>query len=436
MPLQSASRRTQIPVSRMPTLSSATDARADHTAAAFTASYSAVFGLLLACCHAERQAEDGSVWDFLGSLIPYISDWKRVFELAEHHGVLPAIHRVLCVAGQERFVGLLPVEVRDELERRSAYLAKKNLRLAAELIRILDCLDAAGVVAIPHKGPVLAETVYGDLAGRDFSDLDVLVQARDIPYAKEALARIGYKPNISLSTAEERAYVASGYEYTFDGSAGKNLLEIQWSFVPRFFAVDFDMEGVFARARSGSVAGRTVRMLSPEDLFLSTCVHSAKHLWARLCWLRDIAATVERQPLDWSRVRSESRRLGVERIVAVSLALSGTLLGAKIPESWGVAGTGQSDAQVGAMAAEIARHIPNAEEYSTESVDYFRWMLRLRERSQDRWRFASRLLFTPGLGEWAWVKLPQSLFPLYRGVRLFRVGGRLLGLRSRVDSLQ
>jgi len=325
---------------------------------------------------------------------------------------------------------VVPREVRDEVERRSAQLTKKNLRLAAELIRILDCLDAAGVAAIPHKGPVLAETIYGDLALRDFSDLDVLVEARDVPRAKDALAHIAYKPNITLSAAEERAYLAAGYEYTFDAPVGENLLEIQWNFVPSFFAVEFEMEAVFGRAGKGEVAGRSVRTLAPEDLFLSMCVHAAKHLWARMCWLRDIATVVERVPLDWDRVRTESKTLGVERIVGVSLGLARDLLGAVTPQTGMGLAANERDAEVRTITSEIAQHIPNAEEYSTESIHYFQWMLRLRERSADRRRFTRRLLFTPGLGEWAWMKLPEPLFPLYRGVRLLRVGGRLLGLRS------
>ena len=392
---------------------------------------SAEFGFVLKCCRAERNRRDASVWEFLAeSAIPNVTNWERVFELAEHHGVLPAMHRALCVEGRERFGGILPGEVRTEVERRFARLTRKNLRLAAELIHVLDCLDAAGVAAIPHKGPLLAEMIYGDLTLRDFSDLDVLVRAADIPRAKEALSKIAYQPNVELSAAEERAYLASGYEYTFDGPAGKNLLEIQWNFVPRFFAVDFEMDAVFARAGTGTVAGRGVRALAAEDLFLSMCVHAAKHLWGRLCWLRDLAAVVERVPMDWARVREESQRLGIERMVAVSLALAGTLLGTEISAAGARRLAGEHDAEVAAITAEVAQHIPNAEEYSAESVDYFRWMLRLRERARDRWRFATRLLCTPSLGEWALVKLPEPLFPLYRGVRLVRVAGRLLRVRS------
>jgi hypothetical protein len=414
----------------MATLPLATDKEVEHKLTAFGVACSAEFGLLLACCRAERRGRDANVWDLAQSAIASVTNWERVFELGEHHGVLPAMHQVLCVEGKTRFGGILPEDVRAELERRFAQLTRKNLRLAAELIRILDCLDAAGIVAIPHKGPVLAEAVYGDIALRDFSDLDVLVLSKDIPRAKTALAQIGFKPNIALSAAEERVYIASGYEYTFDGPAGKNLLEIQWNFAPRFFAVDFHMDAVFARARAGTVAGRPMRTLAPEDLFLSMCVHAAKHLWGRLCWLRDIATVVERVTIDWEGVQVESRRLGVERIVAVSLALARSLVGAEIPQgAEGFLASGDA-ARVKAMADEVRQHIPSAEEYSTESIDYFRRMLRLRERPRDRWRFASRLLFTPGLGEWGWVKLPEPLFPLYRAVRLVRVGARLLGLRS------
>ncbi len=72
--------------------------------------------------------------------------------------------------------------------------------------------------------------------------------------------------------------------------------------------------------------------------------------------------------------------------------------------------------------------------YDVESVDYFRLMLRLRERQSDRIRFVSRLALTPGPKEWAAVRLPRPLFPLYRFVRLSRLAARLMGAGSQPSS--
>jgi hypothetical protein len=61
-----------------------------------------------------------------------------------------------------------------------------------------------------------------------------------------------------------------------------------------------------------------------------------------------------------------------------------------------------------------------------ESASYFRLMLRLRERRRDQMRFLTRLIFTPGPGEWAVVRLPEPLFPLYRLVRVTRLAAKLV----------
>jgi hypothetical protein len=70
------------------------------------------------------------------------------------------------------------------------------------------------------------------------------------------------------------------------------------------------------------------------------------------------------------------------------------------------------------------------EEFDPESVAYFRLMMALRERWQDRVSFCWRLLVTPGSGEWSAVRLPGALFPLYRVVRVCRLAGRLISQRS------
>ena len=196
-------------------------------------------------------------------------DWAKVLELAEHHGVAPVMYRAL----NER-PSSAPAEVLEQLRSRYEYTARKNLRFTAELFRILDCLEAHAIPAIPLKGPVLAETVYGDLALRDFSDLDVLIHSQDVGRAKTALRSLDYSVPTPLSDAEERAYLAAGYEYTFDGPAGRNLLEVLWNILPRFYAVAFDVAELFSHSGSIPPAGARFRLARRSVPHLATTLPS------------------------------------------------------------------------------------------------------------------------------------------------------------------
>jgi hypothetical protein len=269
--------------------------------------------------------------------------------------------------------------------------------------------------------------IYGEFALREFSDLDVLIRGQDVSRAKEALKALQYAPNLQLSAVEERAYIRSGYEFSFDGPLGKNLLEIQWAIVPRFFAVDFVIEELFERASLADLSGRKVKTLSPEDLLLALCVHAAKHAWTRLCWLLDIAAVTMR-PLQSDLVLQRARELGIQRILDLGLALANGLLGADAPET--VITHLRNDGNVRKLACRISKGIPESEGYRTDSIEYFRLMLQLRERASDKMRLVSRLAFTPTVSEWQIVRLPAALFPLYRVVRFYRLAGRCLGFKS------
>ena len=368
------------------------------------------FELLLTCCSVTREESNGRD---VAAFVEGGVDWRRVLRLAEHHGVLPLLYETLRGPAAN-----VPSGIVEELRRSYEQNARRNLKFTAELFRILDSLDARGLATIPHKGPVLTESVYGDLALRSFSDLDILVRPSDVQHARTVVQELGYVPTLSLSSAEERAYLATGYEYTFDGPAGRNLLELQWNIVPRFYAVDFDCGQLFERAVSASVSGRTVQALCPEDLLLSLCVHAAKHAWIRLCWLRDIAGLLQTQVVDWRLIEQRANKLGIRRMLQISLALARRLLGADVPDSMREK---SQDGVVERLCHEVTQRLVAGEEFNPESVAYFWLMLRLRERVRDKLRFAYRLTFTPSLGEWRLVRLPESLSFLYRIVRVARL---------------
>src|SRR5271166_6866436 len=92
----------------------------------------------------------------------------------------------------------LPPEIERSL--RSAYEAnlRRSLWFTSELARIMQHFEHRQLRAVPYKGPVLSQSIYGDPGRRSFSDLDFLISAADFARAKRALAKIGYRPATDL----------------------------------------------------------------------------------------------------------------------------------------------------------------------------------------------------------------------------------------------
>jgi hypothetical protein len=316
---------------------------------------------------------------------------------------------------------ILPAAVCESLRQSHERNVHKSLFLNRELIRILDCVEPLGVEVIPYKGIVMSEAYYGDTALRQSGDLDVFVRTGDVARIKSAVRELGYTPRLRIPAEAEADYLSSGYEYTFDSPAGKNLLELQWALQPRFHAVDFDMEGMFERAVSFSLSGRPVRTPSAEDLLIILAVHAAKHVWGRLIWLCDIAQISKRE-LDWERIRTQAHELGIERILRVTLLLAKRMLGREIPSA--IEEAVVADRAAAEFARQIAESMALGVVYEEEKMSYFRLMMGLRERRADQVKFLWRLAVTPGPGEWETVRLPRDLFPLYRVIRVGRLAAR------------
>jgi hypothetical protein len=316
----------------------------------------------------------------------------------------------------------IPPQALITLKQRYQANLHKALLLSGEFVRIADSLSQAGIDFIPYKGLALAETVYGDISLRQAGDIDLLIHATDLKRVQEAMGKIGYVPHLTFSEDEEAAYIKSGYECAFDGPAGRNLLEVQWAIEPHFYAVDVDLEGLFRRAQTVRVMGLETKSLSLEDLFVVLGLHAAKHVWGRLIWLCDLER-VSRLPLNWKRIAENAQQLGVVRILHVTLLLTEKLFGSPCPAL--AAENLPEDSAAETLAEEIETYISNDTTYDVESVAYFRLMLQLRERRVDRIRFVSRFALTPGPGEWAVLRLPKLLFPLYRVLRITRLAGRI-----------
>jgi Uncharacterised nucleotidyltransferase len=266
--------------------------------------------LMLACCSTQLIDEaDPQIRELPTGGI----EWARFLDPTEKHGVLPLVQQSLMNVTQ-----LIPAEPLHELQSRFSEHVRRTLCLTKLLGRVMAAFDEANVSCLPYKGPILSQRLYGDVAMRQFSDLDFFVCESDLQPAKNVLKNTGFVPHLDLRAVEEKALVASGYELTFDGMGNRNLVEIQWRALPRFYSVDLPVEEFFSTAQIVGVADNKMKTLSDENLVLILCVHAAKHGWSKLSWICDIARLTDILEIDWARVIERAVILGIKRIVGTT----------------------------------------------------------------------------------------------------------------------
>lgn len=369
--------------------------------------------LLLHCARTQVSAEDA---EKIREITRLPLDWAWLLNEARVHRLLPLLAKHLGEISPDG----VPGGVLEELKRLFHLNARRNLFLTKELLGILSLLAAEGIDAIPYKGPVLSASVYGNLALREFSDLDILVRRRDVLRARDILLALQYETHFHLPPRHEEAFLRYQSEYCLSRPDGP-LVEVQWRIAPDYFSFALTPEDLMGRLSRGQLGGRSVSMLCPEDLLIVLCAHGAKHMWSRLAWVCDVAELLRAKPdLDWESVMSRGHDLGGRRMISLGLVLARDLLGAPIPEAANQ--RFKEDAVVKSLAGQVWRRFTSGVSNSEPGLaELCRFNLKARERWRDRLRYGLRLALTPTEGDWALLPLPAPLFFLYYVVRPARL---------------
>jgi hypothetical protein len=141
----------------------------------------------------QPESESRSI-EKLRSALAQVTDLNYLLQVALNQGVFPSLYRRLADNCPEA----VPPEFLTRLKSHYQALARRNLRVAAELLQVLALLESHGIVAVPFKGPVLAAVAYGEITLRQFVDLDILVSRRDIGRVRDLLVGKGYRMRYSF----------------------------------------------------------------------------------------------------------------------------------------------------------------------------------------------------------------------------------------------
>jgi hypothetical protein len=241
------------------------------------------FALVAACCRWPRTAATCAELD---RLVRETIDWRDVLRIAERHRVVGLVHHALHAAGVP-----CPEDVGAIFARRSTAIARQNLALAAETVRLQNRFDAVGLPVIVLKGASLAQRAYGSTAFKHGRDIDLMVPQAQAFAALRLLEGDGYSlvdPARELTDGQRHAYIARGYQMELIDAHRGARVELHWrlSENPHLLA---GLEP-FSGGQPVPLAGGTVRTLGDADLFAYLCVHGANHFWFRLKWLADLDA--------------------------------------------------------------------------------------------------------------------------------------------------
>ena len=222
-----------------------------------------------------------------------------------------------------------------------------------------------------------------------------------------------------FSRAQEAAHLQSFHAYSLVRQDGRVAVDLHWV-MPSYFAVPLDPNGLWDRLEPIDLLGTAVLSLPLEDVLLFLCIHGFKYGWARLGWICDVAELLRvHQRMDWVRVLEQAEASGSRRILLPGLLLASDLLGAALPE--GITQRLQTEPSVTRLGAQVRAQLFREAHSSPKVFETLRFLLRGRECLCDKLRYCVHRPTTLTAGDWALLRLPDALFPLYDVLRPIRL---------------
>lgn len=205
------------------------------------------------------------------------------------------------------------------------------------LIKILTEMNNRGIQAIPIKGPVLAQRLFGDVSKRHSGDLDIVVKKDNLLPAIEIMAKLGYvliSPKPNLSRVQRDYFLKYKKEYCVFNKEIGLYVELHVGIYDHGL-LEPSMGEMFLKDLTwGEFGGVRIQEMNLNNCFLYLVYHGGHHLYYRLFWLRDVSEALRSWSLDHRLIFSNARIIEIERLLVMSLDLANRIFGSVIPQEY------------------------------------------------------------------------------------------------------
>jgi hypothetical protein len=364
-------------------------------------------------------------------------DWQALLAACEYHQVSSIVfHRL-----QQSSSHVVPKEIVEQLRARFYHISAYNHRLALLLVQLTTRFEQEQIPCLALKGPAVALAAYGNLALRQYEDIDILIPVESVSQAVELLFDRGFQP--SKGHGERYKYVKLFHEITLIAPDESYSVDLHWQLAPPYAALfGPDSSALWKRAVKLHLPAGDVPVLGREDLLLTLCQHGSRHRWWQLKWLFDVGEMFGNVAnMDWFRVEEILKIYPMARPSAsLAALLARELLGVHLPvDVQSLLEPGERTLAVGRAIRDelLTNGRTNGSAHDTLLGLEDRPLVRARYMAKEALQYPVRgVLFTITKKDVEFVQLPAKLRLLYyfiRPVRLLVQHGR--GAARRIWSM-
>lgn len=204
----------------------------------------------------------------------------------------------------------IPKNIQSYLKK--AYLKNlaRNYILLDEFTKLKTKFEARGITTMLLKGMALFYSVYKDIGSRPISDIDFLIQKKDVEKAKSLLLKSGYeKDKDPFGYSRIKGGITIRLDMQYDIWYLRSLSRLKSNM--------YGIEQIWRNSRKAYLGdNNSAQIMAPEDLLINVSAHAGiDHGKAMWLWQYDIASICEvfKEELGWE--------IFVDKVVAYNLQI-------------------------------------------------------------------------------------------------------------------
>lgn len=246
------------------------------------------------------------------------------------HGVLPLVYHTL-----KNYQKNIPKDVFQNIKSINMDIVKQNMLMTAELIKITKLLEEHGIESIPFKGPTLSHIAYGDITLRQYVDLDILIDKKNIKNVYDILIDNDFQVKFDKKFLNNEIFIDTNSDIQFFNKKNNILIEVHWKLFRNQFSKKVNLKEIIYNTKNIFINNIKIEIFSNEVLLVYLCMHGSKHFWERIEWILDIDKLVRVSPdLNWNKIIELSELFESSIMVNLGLYLSHKYFGTKIPANF------------------------------------------------------------------------------------------------------